>query len=97
MYRRKKRIAVVSVVLYMLAYYIWILLYKGNQTNKTIISDILQIIPPAITFVILIKAHLKARLFKDFFWLLLAIGCGSYLISQFVWNEYIMLHNSCVQ
>jgi diguanylate cyclase (GGDEF)-like protein len=87
-YRRKKRIAVVSVVLYMLAYYIWILLYKGNQTNKTIISDILQIIPPAITFVILIKAHLKARLFKDFFWLLLAIGCGSYLISQFVWNYY---------
>lgn len=88
MYIKKNGIATILVVLYTLAYYLWVLLYSGNMTNRIVISDILQTIPPILVFIILIKASLKARLFNDHLWLLLTIGCGSYLVSQLIWDYY---------
>lgn len=88
LYNKNKNIAALFVLIYTLTYFLWILLYNGNDTNRIIISDILQIIPSIFVIFILIKAHTKVRIYGDRLWLLLTIGCGSYLISQLIWNYY---------
>lgn len=88
LYSKSKNIPVLFVFIYILAYFLWILLYNGSDTNRIIISDILQLIPPIIVFLFLVKAYIKERVYKDRLWLLLTIGSGCYLISQLIWNYY---------
>jgi hypothetical protein len=80
MFRDIKGFAVISVILYTLAYYAWILFFNGSQTHRIIISDILQTIPPILVFIILLKTSLKARNYKDKLWMLLTIGCEATLL-----------------
>jgi len=93
LYIKNKNIASLFVFIYTLSYFLWILLYNGSAINRTITTDILQIIPPIIVLFILIKAHIKARIRGDHFWLFLTLGCGSYFISQLIWNYYEIVLN----
>lgn len=88
MYSKNKKIAALFVLIYTLAYFLWVLLYNGSDTNRIIVSDILQMLPPILVIFILIKAHTKAQNYGDRLWLLLTIGCSSHLISQLFWNYY---------
>lgn len=51
-------------------------------------------LPPILVIFILIKAHTKAQIYRDRLWLLLTIGCGSYLISQLFWSYYEIILGS---
>ena len=88
MYRIKKRAAIALIVLYTVGYYLWIAFFNGNDMNRIIISNALQTIPPLFVFILLLKNNVKVKSKKEVFWLLLTFGCGSYLLSQFIWDYY---------
>lgn len=83
---RKRKLGYTFAVLYTLGYFIWLMLYQGSNTGRTIISDILQTLPPIISFAVIFKANKKSIKRGDKFWLFILVGCGSYLLSQLLWD-----------
>lgn len=86
MYSIKKKSAIALIMLYTIGYYLWIMFFNGTNMNRMIISNILQTIPPLLVFILLLKTYIKVKMQKEKFWLLLTIGCGSYLLSQLIWD-----------
>lgn len=88
MYSIKKKAAIALIMLYTAGYYLWIAFFNGNELSRIIISNTLQTIPPLFVFILLLRTYINVKFQKERFWLLLTIGCGSYLLSQLIWNYY---------
>lgn len=88
MFSVKKKASAVLLMLYTLGYFIWVMTFHGSHASRVLISDILQILPPIFVFSTLLTGYLKNKLHQDKFWLLITFGCGSYLLSQSLWNYY---------
>lgn len=88
MYSIKKKAAIVLIILYTVGYYLWIAFFNGNDMSRIIISNTLQTIPPLFVFILLFKTYVKVKWQRERFWLLLTIGCGSYLLSQLIWDYF---------
>jgi diguanylate cyclase (GGDEF)-like protein/PAS domain S-box-containing protein len=89
-----RKLAPITIVVYVFLYFLWIILFKHHDTLLTIGCDILQITAPIIAFFWLLHAYRNTKSNNHrTFWLFLAIGCLSFIVGEGIWNYYeIFLH-----
>lgn len=88
MVRYKKFLYIIFLILYTLLFYILLILGRKDHAYAITISNTLQTLASIITLPILIMTSKKSPYPRKHFWMLLSVGCGSYLIFQIIWDYY---------
>ena len=80
------------ILVYIILYYLWIIVWSGNESMIGIGGNIFQFVAPLIALFWLIHACLHTSKKDRNFWLLLSLGCFVYVIGQGIWiyNELIL-------
>lgn len=87
-FRAQRRLAIGFLVFYISFYYVWIASFQGNDQWLMIGANSLHLVAPILASVFLFLPVMKVKDKTNLYWLLLFLGCVSYLVGQLIWNYY---------
>jgi len=87
MHRSEKRYYLPAIILFTVAYYIWIVSFTEQSDITTWGSNLFGIIGSFFATFMLVRAQQEPQK-EDRFFLYLALGTGSYLIAEAIWLYY---------
>jgi len=87
MHRSEKRYYLPAIILFTVAYYIWIVSFTEQSDVTTWGSNLFGIIGSFFATFMLVRAQQEPQK-EDRFFLYLALGTGSYLIAEAIWLYY---------
>ncbi|UOE94854.1 DUF4084 domain-containing protein [Alkalihalobacillus sp. LMS39] len=86
--QKKTTLSFIFLVSYIILYYIWIIVWKHDETILTIGGNTLSIFAGIIATIWLLQARHRSTPSHRSFWLLLALGTSSFTIAELIWAYY---------
>src|SRR5665647_624690 len=85
------RLPLPFIILYTLVYYGWIYYWPQNSWPLTLGGDLISTIGVTIALLFMVVTTVRSKGKQKYFWLLLALGNFSYLISEIIWDYYELI------
>ncbi|WP_051556453.1 putative bifunctional diguanylate cyclase/phosphodiesterase [Alkalihalobacterium bogoriense] len=86
--QKKTTLSFIFLVSYIILYYIWIIIWKHDETILTIGGNTLSILAGIVATIWLLQARHRSKPSHRSFWLLLALGTSSFIIAELIWTYY---------